>query len=58
MISIARIAQEQQPRRMAGQPEGLGAVVSEPLGEHDRGIVLVRWAPRYRVLVQRPHLIY
>ncbi len=31
--SIARIAQEQQ-RRVTGHPEVLGAVVSEPLGEH------------------------
>ncbi len=58
MVSVAQAAQEQQRRSVARQPEGLGAVVSEPLGEHGRGIALVRWVPRYRVLVQRPQRIY
>ena len=52
MVSIAQIAQEQQQRSVAGQLEGLGAVVLKPLGEHGRGMALVRWAPRCRLLLQ------
>ena len=58
MVSVAQVVQEQQPRSVAGQPEGSGAVVLEPLGEHGRGMALVRWAPRCHLLVQRPQRIY